>query len=133
MEERRKLLADDPEPLVLDSNARKHRGGPSIGSSAQRHQIAFVPRKENKAFNNGRGRSFEYHYLSHIDFELDYSELVLAFPACLVILEGPDLRALYHRIRDHAEDTVIESDPLLALHDPLSHPVTGLRMEVPKG
>ncbi|MEW4571328.1 hypothetical protein AB1L88_25930 [Tautonia sp. JC769] len=129
MEERRKLLDDDHELQLIEGKAIRHRSGPVVGANARRDQIAFIPRSGNKAFNGGEGLSIEYHYLVKISFLLDYSRLTIIFSDCRVILEGPNLKPLYDRIRIHHEDLVEEADPMHAMHDPLGCSVTCLMLE----
>lgn len=129
MDGRRRLLDDEADFQLIDGHASKHRGGPVVGANARRDQIAFIPLPGNDAFNGGEGLSFEYHYLEKISFRLDYSRLTLSFSDCKIILEGPNLKPLYDRIRVHHEDLVEEADPMHAMRDPLTYSVTAMRLE----
>ena len=118
----RKRLDDGGDTLV----APDAHGAVRIGASQEKRQLAFVPTPRNKAFNRGRGVSFEYAHLLWVDFELDYSELVLNFTTDCVTVQGGDLKGLYDQIRAHVVDLVEQSDPMHALADPLRFHVTGL-------
>jgi hypothetical protein len=122
----RKWVDNDSETL----EAPETHGAVRIGASQEKRQIGFVPTPRNKAFNNGRGVSFEYAHLIRVDFTLDYSELVLTFSTARVTVQGRDLKGLLSQIQAHVVDLVEQSDPMHALADPLRFHVTGLLLEL---
>jgi hypothetical protein len=128
MDARRKWLDDDAETL-----AEPEAHAPvKIGARQEKRQIDFVPRKGNRAFNHGRGKSIEYAHLLDIDYELDYGELVLNFTHCRIIAQGRNLEVLKHLIQSHHADTVREesADPMHAARaNPLRFAVTALILE----
>jgi hypothetical protein len=124
----RKRLDDEGDTLVaLDAH-----GAVRIGANQEKRQLAFIPASHNRTFNKGRGVSFEYAHLLWVDFELDYSEVVLNFTTDCVTLQGRDLKGLYDQIRAHVVDLVEQSDPMHALAEPLRFHVTGLLLGPPR-
>jgi hypothetical protein len=122
----RKWVDSDGETLP----APEEHGAVRIGASQEKRQIGFVPTPRNKAFSNGRGISFEYAHLMHVEFALDYSELVLVFSTARVTVQGRDLKGLLGQIQAHVVDLVEQSDPMHALATPLRFHVTGLVLEL---